>query len=205
MNVAAMRVPAGSVLLALLVSLALVAVDARPAFACSCAGGESTEEAFLRATAVFSGGVVEIGDLPTEQWDPTGPDLPLLAPVNFHVKGAWKSVGEGPVVVHGQGPAPSCGLDFERGETYLVFAGSSGSGEDGPLQTGLCSATRLTSLKTARNMLGPPTATLPPTGGVSPEDLGRELGPTLVAATAILASLVAGVAFVGRAVRGPGR
>jgi hypothetical protein len=110
------------------------------------------------------------------------------------------------VVVHGQGPGASCGLDFERGETYPVFAGGTGRSGDGPLQTGLCSATRQTSEETARNMLGPPTNPLPETGGVPPERAERRMEHTRVATTtAALVTLAAGALFAGRAMRGPGR
>ena len=110
------------------------------------------------------------------------------------------------VVVHGQGPGASCGLNLERGETYLVFAGGAGRDGGGALQTGLCSATRQASEETARNMFGPPTATLPETGGVSPEGAKREAGQMHVAAVVVLVSLVAGAIFASRVLRrGPGR
>ena len=185
-------------ILALLGNLVLAAGPyAAGAHACSCAGTGSTEEALRRATAVFSGEVREIGDLPQEGEGLT----PSLAPVTFDVKAAWKGVSGESVVVHGQGPGPSCGLDFERGETYLVFAGGTGRGGDGPLETGLCSATRQTSEETARNMLGPPLET----GGVSPGRAERGIEFRRVATTAALVLLAAGALFAGRAMRGRGR
>ena len=39
-----------------------------------------------------------------------------MAPVTFDVKGARKGVSGESVVVHGQVPGVSCGLDFGRGE-----------------------------------------------------------------------------------------
>jgi len=187
-------------------SLLLGGTQAGEAYACSCAGGGSTDEAFRRSTAVFSGEVVEVGELPTGQWKPTDPGMRLLAPVTFDVDAAWKGVAGDSVVVHGQGPAPSCGLDFERGETYLVFAAGTGRDGDGPLETGLCSATRQASEETARNMFAPPpTDTLPETGGVPLAGPERKVRSALVAAAAILASLVAGATFANRAVRGPRR
>jgi hypothetical protein len=109
------------------------------------------------------------------------------------------------VVVHRQGPGASCGLDFERGETYLVFAGGAGKDGGGKLQTGLCSATRQTSEETARNMFGPPTGTLLETGGLSPEGAEREAGPSIVVTAVFLASPAAGALFASRARRGPER
>lgn len=187
-----------SLLMALAMGLSLAAtLDVRPAHACSCAGTGDAEEELRRSDAVFSGEVVEVGELDS--------GMPFLAPVTFDVKGAWKGVTGDSVVVHGQGPGASCGLDFELGETYLVFAGGSGEGGGGKLQTGLCSATRLASEETARNMFGPPIGTLPETGGVSPEGAEPKSGPTAVAAMAALASLVAGALIASRAVIGPRR
>lgn len=165
------RMRAGSLLLTLMLGFSLVALGARPAYACSCAG-TSTEEQFRRSDAVFAGEVVEVGKFPIEQAGPTDSGLPLFGPVTFDVKGAWKGVAGDSVVVHGQGPGPSCGLDFQRGETYLVFAGKAGEGENGPLQTDLCSSTRQSSVETARNMFGPPAGTLPETGGPAPVAFG---------------------------------
>ncbi len=205
MDVVSRRMRAGSILLALLLGFSLVAVDARPAFACSCAERRSTEEAHRSSDAVFSGEVVEIGKLPMEQEGPTDPGLPLLAPVTFDAKESWKGVAEDPAVVHGQGPGPSCGLDFERGETYLVFAGRAGEGENSPLQTDLCGNTFPASEETARNILGPPPETLPETGGVPLAGPGWGMGPKLAAAAVALASLAAGALLASRVVRGLGR
>ena len=205
MNLVSRRMRAGSVLLALLMGLSLVAAGAQPAFACSCAGGGSTEEEFRQSTAVFSGEVVEVGELPTASQGPMDPGMPFLAPVTFDVKGAWKGVAGDSVVVHGQGPGVSCGLNFERGETYLVFAGGSGEGGGGKLQTGLCSATRPASEETARNMFGPPMDSLPETGGVSFEGAGDGAGQKRVAAMAALVLLAAGALIAGQAEIGPGR
>ena len=89
-------------------------------------------------------------------------------------------------------------MDFKRGETYLVFAGGTGRGGDGSLETGLCSATRQTSEETARNMLGPPE-TLPKTGGVLSHSPDKEVHPAYVAATGVLVLLAAGMLLAGLA------
>jgi hypothetical protein len=202
---AAVGTRAGLLVAAFLACLVMVGGPyAGEAHACSCAGTGSTEEALRRSTAVLSGEVVEVEEPSMEQVEPTDPGMPLLGPVTFDVKAAWKGVSGESVVVHGQGPGAGCGLDFERGETYLVFAGGTGKGGDGPLETGLCSATRQTSEETARNMLGPPE-TLPETGGVSPERVERRMESTRVATTAVLVLLATGALFAGRAMRGRGR
>ena len=193
----ATRVRAGYVLLALLLGFSLVAGGARPAYACSCAGTSDTDEEFQRSDAVFAGEVVEVGELSVERAGPPGPGMPLLAPVTFDVEGAWKGVSGDSAVVHGQGPGPSCGLDFERGETYLVFAGRAGEDENGPLQTDLCSSTRQSSVETASNMFGPPADELPETGG--PASLA--VGATLLAMAGLSACAVRAVEALKRRTR----
>ena len=79
----------------------------------------------------------------------------------------------GSVVVYGQGDEVSCGIDFQEGQSYLVFAYGGGEGHEDPLQTDFCTQTQQLSTEIATRMLGPPTATLPDTGGfVSLKKLG---------------------------------
>jgi hypothetical protein len=93
------------------------------AHACSCAGSWTYEEALRRSDAAFSGEVAGIGGLPPPEIESNdGGMAPFLAPVTFDVNEAWKGVQIELVVVYGQGPSASCGLDFERDDTYLVFA-----------------------------------------------------------------------------------
>lgn len=190
-------------LLLSLVLIANVVLAAGPgaggAYACSCAGGSSSsEEALRRSDAVFSGEVVKLGELPPVPPGTTTMTMPYLDPVTFDVKGSWKGVTGESVVVHGQGPSASCGLDFERGETYLVFAGRAGG--DGALQTDYCGHTFAASEETARNILGPPPETLPETGGVAPERAEKRAAPAYLAPTA--AFVLVGLLLVRRASRG---
>lgn len=171
------------------------------AHACSCAGESmSSEEALRRSSAVFSGKVSEVGSLKPERDGITTRVRPYLAPVTFDVNAAWKGVSGDTAVVYGQGPGVSCGLDFEIGETYLVFASGAETGKGSPLQTSYCSATRQASEETARNMFGPPAALLPETGGVSAEGVEDGTGRTRVAVMAVLVLLAAGALIVRRAV-----
>lgn len=196
---------AGSLLLALAVILPLTALGARPAYACSCAMAGSVEEAFRSSDAVFSGEVLEIGS-PTPEQDGVATRVrPYLAPVTFDVQDAWKGVSGESAVVYGQGPGASCGLDFERGETYLVFAYGAETGKESPLQTSFCSATRQASVETARNMFGLPAGTLPETGGVPSEDAGRDAGSVRVVVPIALAVLATGVFVTLRVMHGPTR
>ena len=189
-------------LLVLVMGLSLAVLDARPAHACSCAASRSNEEAFRWSDAVFSGEVVDIGELPPEPPGTTTMTMPFLNPVTFDVKEAWKGVALDSVVVHGQGTSASCGLDFERGETYLVFAGRISEDEDTALQTDYCGNTFAASEETARNILGPPPArSLPETGGVPPDSMKRDVRPSYAAPAAMLTLALAGALLVERTVR----
>ena len=125
---------------------------------------------------MFSGEVVGIDENDLAP----GPG-PSLGKVTFDVSDVWKGVSEEPVAVYGQGPEASCGIDFERGESYLVYAYRSSG--DGALETNLCDATKpLTEAERDLGVLGPPT--LPGTGG-SILPIGD--ATTIVAAFALLA------------------
>lgn len=188
----------------LVVNLALAAGPwTERAYACSCAGTSSSEEALQSSDAVFSGKVLEVGKLPPEPPGSTTMPMPFLNPVTFDVGEAWKGVSGSSVIVHGEGPEPSCGIDFDRGETYLVFAHHTREARDSPLQTDFCGATEQVDAEVARQMIGPPPATLPETGGISSERTERWSDETYaVAATIALATLAAGVFFARRAARG---
>lgn len=166
------------------------------AYACSCAGTWSTEESYRRADAVFSGEVVEVEESPAPSDGTTTLAMPRLNPVSFDVGEAWKGVSGDAAIVYGEGPEVSCGIDFDRGETYLVFAYNSREAEDSPLQADFCGATEQVDVETARQMLGPP-ATLPETGGVSPKHAQRGPNEAYAAVTTVFAALAAGV-FLAR-------
>ena len=94
------------------------------------------------------------------------------------------------VVVHAQGgDAAVCGVAFQEGERYLVYAYRSAQGEGDRLETGACDSTQ--SLSTAAinlEVLGPPLAGLPEAGGaVAPAAVAR--GGTVLL---LLASLTVG-------------
>jgi hypothetical protein len=102
--------------------------------------------------------------------DPNPQDDVPLGGVEFSVKESWKGVSERSVVIYGQGESywtsviNSCDIEFERGRSYLVYAYS--KGENGPLGTDICTATKpLAGAEADLRTLGPPTATLPDTGG----------------------------------------
>ncbi len=152
----------GLLSMALVVNLLLAStLQVREAHACWCAGGLGAEEQLRNSDAVFWGEAVSV-----EESRFTSSVPPFLDPVTFDVKEVWKGVSGERVTVHGQGMEASCGLNFHRGETYLVFAYHVGKGEDGPLGTDLCTATSaLSDVEAAPAALGPPTGKLPDTGG----------------------------------------
>lgn len=170
MDLVSRRMRAGSVLLALLMGLSLAAVGARPAFACSCAGGESPEQAFQRADAVFTGEMVRGGIE-----DPDPEDGTMIGGIQFRVIDAWKGVPGESVVLYGQeaayygkleegemAVASSCAYVFGEGESYLVYA----SRYDDGLQTGICDRTMpLAEAGRDLDVLGPPADRLTETGG----------------------------------------
>ena len=129
--------------------------------------------------AVFSGEVVSIE--PGERAANVSPSS--LGLVTFEVEDSWKGALEGAVDVYGHGPGASCGIKFDEGKSYLVYARRSGGGDT--LQTGLCDSTK--PLEQAENdlrLLGSPGGSLPGTGGygvTSPEDAAM-----LVAVPALL-------------------
>jgi hypothetical protein len=142
-------------------SLLLGGPRAGEAYACTCAETRGVEEALERSSAVFSGKATKVEEFSSESPE-TGDALLGLGPVTFEVQEAWKGASGDSVVVYGQGPGISCGLDFERGETYLVYAYRI----DGYLGTDYCGRTKplsyagsdISELKASRD-------SLPETGG----------------------------------------
>jgi hypothetical protein len=153
------RIRLGFLIFALAANLLLAGTsNLRSAHACSCAGAP-LEEHVRTSDAVFSGEVAGI-----DQNDLSPGPGPRLGKVTFDVSDVWKGVSEDPVAVHGQGPEATCGIDFEEGESYLVYAYRSNGG--GALQTDLCNPTKpLAAAERDLQLLGPPDATLPGTGG----------------------------------------
>jgi len=192
------RTKASFLIVVLAVNLALAGgPGARSAYACSCAGVPSAEEGLRNSDAVFWGEVtnVEGQDLSPDNSLDLGP-VAFLGPVTFEVKEYWKGDVPESVVVRGQGAGASCGLNFEQGKSYLVFAYRSGDARDALLGTDLCSATGpLTNVEDAPRVLGPPTDQLPDTGGA--ELLPRD-GVILIAGAL---TLLAAGALVARRMR----
>ncbi len=173
------RIKLSSLIVAVAINLLVVGIlNVREAHACSCAS-QTLEKEIRTSDAVFSGEVVGVESdvlLP-------GPGPPL-GKVTFDVRDSWKGVSGQSVVVYGQGPEVSCGIDFEQGKSYLVYAYRSKGNEGDPLETSLCDATKpLAEAKGDLPVLGPPGATLPDTGGSVSSPIGEA---TTVAAAFVL-------------------
>lgn len=109
---------------------------AGPCSTCRCVVPPPTPQSALEsATAVFTGTVVSIRETTVSpepgRWRPA-------RMVGFRVDGAWKGVSAPKVVVLTGMGGGDCGLDFDRGARYLVYAHA---GADGKLSTGVCRRT----------------------------------------------------------------
>ena len=150
------KMPILAVALAVNLLLALI-FNVEEAHACSCVSGITPEESLQKSDAVFSGEVVEVD----ENFTP-GSSGPHLGPVTFDIEESWKGVSEEPVVVHGYGYGPDCGIGFSVGDRYLVYAHRGGEVGDGPLETSICEGTKLlTDAETDLGSLGPAELALP--------------------------------------------
>ncbi len=128
------------------------------AHACSCAPSPGPKEELRTSEAVFWDEAVNVETQRSFAED--------MGPVTFDVKQSWKGELQDSAVVYGQGSGMICGLNFEEGKSYLVYAYDSGTGEDGSLETNLCTSTSpLSDVEAAPKEIGPPTGELPDTGG----------------------------------------
>jgi hypothetical protein len=99
------------------------------AYACSCAGGDALVK-LDRSSIVFLGEVIEVGR-GTKKGEHA-----RLREYKFELKQSWKGNNNQYVSVFSyDGDSSSCGFEFDKNTTYLVYAGQ---GKDGTLQTSLC-------------------------------------------------------------------
>jgi hypothetical protein len=125
---------------------------APPCFACSCV--ESTDqEHYERADVVFTGKA-------TDRHDPSsGSPQGSADPIHwtFDVDAVQKGRTDDPVVVETSRDEASCGVAFDVGRRYQVYATNTGE----YLHTDLCSGTR--ELNASQGPYVPPSATPAPT------------------------------------------
>lgn len=101
-------------------------------YACSCVKPPPVKEAVNKASAVFSGKVVEIKEQ-SGLFQSSADPLKVV----FDVKKTWKGTDQTQVIVYTASNSASCGFHFELNQEYLVYAFA----RDGKLQTTLCSRT----------------------------------------------------------------
>ena len=138
-------------------SLAAVFIfmSAVSSFACLCAGESTVAQSFKGASAVFVGKFIreeyrsgiknELHEVGMEAWGKKGESYEVLVHI-FQVDRWWKGAGTYEVVLitdhtrnkDGSESISDCGLGFEPGKEYLVYAH-----EDGDhISTNACSRTR---------------------------------------------------------------
>lgn len=105
------------------------------AFACSCAEVSPTE-AFNKSEAVFVGKVLESKQERIQDGIVGG--ISYRDANLFEVAEIWKGSNQSQMIIYEAGAEASCGIEFELGETYLVYTYKN---DDGELLTGLCNRT----------------------------------------------------------------
>lgn len=101
---------------------------ASESFACSCAPpSQTTNDDFQKASAVFVGRVLSV----------QRKDNSDMVTVKLAVQKYWKGKISNEVKVTTAKDSAACGVNFEVGKDYLVYA----TDNNGKLSTGLCSRT----------------------------------------------------------------
>lgn len=119
-------------------AIALVAfmLPGAPALACSCVF-PTVAQAKRDAVAIFEGRVTAIVDAPAR-----AADMPPEHSVTLLVARSWRGVEkQEQVTLRTAKSGATCGYAFERGASYLVYAG----GAPGELEVNSCSRTRRSS------------------------------------------------------------
>ncbi len=103
-----------------------------PSFACKCAPPPAPAEALQQATAVFEGQVSQI--------DPVGDAIE----VTLRVVRGWKGIEAETARVRTRRDTAACGIPFENGKSYVVYATQSATeGSAISLEALRCGRTRL--------------------------------------------------------------
>lgn len=110
-----------------------IPVTAPPAWACTCAASSRGAQ-FLSADVVFEGEVAQV-KIEHPQAPLHSSADPLIA--TFQVERVYKGGIPNRVEVHTAAGGGSCGIGFQKGRRYSVFARRAGT----QLQTGLCDGT----------------------------------------------------------------
>lgn len=125
--------------LVLIFAVALIAITAARADACSCMENGPPCEAFGGATAVFVGKVVGSKERKESILDGVK-TIYDVGEIYFKVEESFVGKKASRIVIHSGTGGGDCGFWFRRGETYLVYA--YGESQD-KLYTNICTRTRL--------------------------------------------------------------
>src|SRR5215471_2301590 len=106
--------------------------------ACSCARIQPVCEAVWRADAVFLGTVVAI-DPPSVFGIPLAWPFPAERRVTFAIKEQFSGLTQKKIEIHTAAGCCACGIDFQRGRDYLVYAHRNAVTRT--LQTSICTRT----------------------------------------------------------------
>ncbi|MFH1433116.1 MAG: hypothetical protein ABIG84_07930 [archaeon] len=133
--------------LALLMTVAILLINASSVFACSCVDPYPPQESLEISTAVFAGKVISIDYLPA------GIIISGADPVKitFEVSRVWKGPEYKNLIITTVRSSATCGYTFELETEYLVYA----DGKENDLTTTICSRTKpITGAKEDLEQLG---------------------------------------------------
>ncbi|TYP69726.1 hypothetical protein [Paenibacillus methanolicus] len=118
-------------------------------YACDCAE-PNPAEALANAKLVFTGEVLRVKKQERQ--------ARVLGPIehreanHFKVTESWKGAEQTELIVFDRGSEASCGIDFQVGARYLVYAYQERNGD---AYTGQCSVKELTAAASDLRVLGP--------------------------------------------------
>lgn len=129
-----------------------------PAAACSCAPAPDPVTALGQSAAVFSGKVLRVEEPVRMPFSSTPARIGF--DVTFEVQTVWKGALQSQVLVVTSGLGGGCGIPFQPGDEYLVYASY---WEHSDLETNICTRTTLLADATEDlQALGTGSAPLPP-------------------------------------------
>lgn len=158
--------------------------------ACSCASPQTVEAQFSRSEAVFAGRVLDVN----EQRNLNGS---MTKAALFEVSSIWKGAPISQIIIHTGSGGGDCGIHFENGKEYLVYAGRSTMyGDKELLVTIICD--RTVALDQAQEDLAVLGAGTLPTEKVNLEGELSRLHPSIWFAIVGLVVLVTTIFLVRR-------
>ncbi len=142
---------AASALAVLAVSVLLSVAAPRPAHACSCVWIPTLEVERAQSAAIFTGFPIGVRS--------AAPEHPEAIWVRFQVGAVWKGAVTPTIEILTGANGGLCGIEFQSGVEYLVFAHGGGQAFPGLLSAYLCGRTAPALNNPDVRDLGPPIAT----------------------------------------------